>query len=66
MEYLPPYFLDLNPIKEAFSKIKAYLCHHRDYYSTTMGYSIIFDMYEIVEIISPLDTAGYYEHAGYF
>lgn len=53
-------------IEEVFSKIKAYLHHHCDYYSTTIGYGIIFDMYEIVEIITPLDAAGYYEHAGYF
>jgi transposase len=66
VEYLPPYSPDLNPIEEAFSKIKAYLRCHRDYYSTTMGYGIIFDMYKIVEIITPLDAAGYYEHTGYF
>lgn len=66
VEYLPPYLLDLNPIEEAFSKIKAYIRRHQDYYDTTMGYGIIFDMYEIVEIITPLDAAGYYEHAGYF
>ena len=26
IEYLPPYSPDLNPIEEAFSKIKAFIC----------------------------------------
>jgi hypothetical protein len=56
----------LSLIEEAFSKIKAYIHHHCDYYRSTMGYSIIFEMYEIVEIITPLDALGYYEHAGCF
>jgi transposase len=27
--FLPPYSLDLNPIEEAFSKIKAWICCNR-------------------------------------
>jgi hypothetical protein len=66
VEYLPPYSPDLNPIEEAFSKIKAYLHHHHDYYGATAGAGIMFDMYEVVDIITPLDAVGYFLHAGYF
>ena len=66
VEYLPPYFPDLNPIEEAFSKIKHFLRHHQDYYLSENGDRILFDMYEIVEIITGDDAAGYYMHAGYF
>ena len=66
IEYLPPYSPDLNPIEEAFSKIKAFICHHRDYYGSTTSDGIMFDMYEIVDIITPDDEAGYFIHTGYF
>jgi len=66
IKYLPPYSPDLNPIEEAFSKIKAFICRHCDYYGTTAGDGIMFDMYEIVDIITPDDAAGYFIHAGYF
>lgn len=64
--YLPPYSPDLNPIEEAFSKIKHFIRRHRDYYSATDGSGIMFDMYEVVDIITPHDAAGYLAHAGYF
>jgi transposase len=64
--YLPPYSPDLNLIEEAFSKIKHFIRRHRDYYSATGGSGIMFDMYEVVDIITPRDAAGYFAHAGYF
>jgi len=66
IEYLPPYSPDLNPIEEAFSKIKHYLRRHHDYYLATTGDGILYDMYEIMDIITPEDAEGYYMHAGYF
>jgi transposase len=66
VEYLPPYSPDLNPIEECFSKIKHFLRRHRDYYSQTIGDGILFDMYEIMDIITANDAAGYFRHAGYF
>ena len=66
IEYLPPYSPDFQPIEEAFSKIKAFLQRHHTYYSQTMGDGILFDMFEITEIITQGDTAGYFMHAGYF
>jgi hypothetical protein len=31
-----------------------------------MDDEILYDMYEVMDIISPEDAAGYYGHAGYF
>jgi len=56
----------LNPIEEVFSKIKAFLRRHRDYYSQITGDGILFDMYEIMDIITADDAAGYFMHSGYF
>jgi transposase len=66
IEYLPPYSPDLNPIEEAFSKIKHWLRRHQDYYCVTTDDGILFDMYEVLEIITPEDAEGYFVHAGYF
>jgi hypothetical protein len=66
IEFLPPYSPDLNPIEEAFSKIKHWLRRHQDYYLATTGDGIMFDMYEVLEIITPDDAHGYFIHAGYF
>ena len=66
VEFLPPYSPDLNPIEEAFSKIKHWLRHHQEYYLATTRYGIIFDMYEVMDIIIPDDAYRYFIHAGYF
>jgi transposase len=66
IEYLPPYSPDLNPIEEAFSKIKHFIRRHNAYYNTTTGDGILFDMYEVMDIITPDDSDGYFIHAGYF
>lgn len=63
VEYLPPYSPDLNPIEEAFSKIKHFLRRHQDYYLATTDDGILYDMYEVMDIITPEDAAGYYGHA---
>lgn len=47
IEYLPPYSPDLNPIEEAFSKIKHFIRRHNTYYEATVGDGILFDMYEV-------------------
>ena len=66
VEYLPPYSPDLNPIEEAFSKIKSFLRHHHEYYQAKTGDGMLYDMYEIMEIITDIDAIGYFMHAGYF
>jgi len=66
IEYLPPYSPDLNPIEEAFSKIKHWVRRHQGYYGTAEGDGIIYDMLEVLDIITPSDACGYFIHAGYF
>jgi len=53
IEYLPPYSPDLDPIEEAFSKIKHFIQHHNTYYNSATGDGILFDMYEVTDIITP-------------
>jgi transposase len=66
LEYLPPYSPNLNPIEEAFSQIKHFLRRHQDYYVATTGDGILYDMYEVLDIVSGSNAAGYFAHAGYF
>jgi hypothetical protein len=63
---LPPYSPDLNPIEEAFSKLKHFIRRHQDYYLATTDDGIIYDMYEVMEIVTPMDAAGYFANGGYF
>jgi transposase len=67
--YLPPYSPDLNPIEEAFSKIKAWIRRNNDIF--TYGpddepHALIYDMLEAMDIIMESDAIGYFIHAGYF
>ena len=66
IEYLLPYSPDLNPIEEAFSKIKYWIRRHQEYYSATEGDGIIYDMLEVLDIVTPSDACGYFSNAGYF
>jgi transposase len=65
IEYLPPYSADLNPIEEAFSKVRHWIRPHQIYYSAR-GAGIFYDMWEVLDIITPSDAEGYFFHAGYF
>jgi transposase len=66
IEFLPPYSPDLNPIEEAFSKIKASIRHHSDIFRASIGAALIYDMKIAMEIITPPDAEGYFMHVGYF
>lgn len=59
--YLPAYSPDLNPIEEAFSKVKAFLRSAAprtlDDHSTAM--------WAALRTITPQDAAGWFAHAGY-
>lgn len=59
--YLPPYSPDLNPIEEAFSKIKALLrkaaARTREALIEALGVAI--------SAVSPTDAIGFFEHCGY-
>ena len=65
IEFLPPYSPDLNPIEEAFSKVKAFLCHHWALL-VREGDGMLFDLMEITEVVTASDAVGYFLHAGYF
>ncbi len=59
--YLPPYSPDLNPIEEAFSKVKTFLRSAQprtlDDHSTAI--------WAALRTITPQDAAGWFAHAGY-
>jgi len=59
--YLPPYSPDLNPIEEAFAKIKTLLrrveARTREALMEAMGWSL--------DAVSASDARGFFEHRGY-
>jgi len=59
--YLPPYSPDLNPIEEAFAKIKTLLrrveARTREALMEAMGWSL--------DAVSASDAWGFFEHRGY-
>ncbi len=59
--YLPPYSPDLNPIEEAFSKIKALIrkaeARSREALIEAMGAAI--------SAVTAQDARGFFEHCGY-
>ena len=59
--YLPPYSPDLNPIEEAFSKVKAGLRTAAPRTLADHGTA----MWAALRTISPQDAAGWFAHAGY-
>ncbi len=59
--FLPSYSLDLNPIEEAFSKIKAVL---RKVGARTRE-ALLKAMEETLSAVTPQDAAGRLAHAGY-
>ncbi|KAF7376787.1 DDE-3 domain-containing protein [Mycena sanguinolenta] len=67
--YLPPYSPDLNPIEEAFSKIKSWIHRNNDiftYGDDDEPHALIYDMMEAMNVVTELDAIGYFIHAGYF
>lgn len=62
--YLPPYSPDLNPIEEAISKIKAWIRHNGDLYTSDDG--LLYDIKLAMDVISPEDALSYFHHAGYY
>ncbi len=59
--YLPPYSLDLNPIEEAFAKLKGLLrkaeARSREVLIEAMG--------QALEALTVRDARGFFEHRGY-
>lgn len=63
--FLPPYSPDLNPIEEAFSKIKSWIRRNYDLFAVP-GDGMFYDVREALDIITPEDAQGYMRHSGYF
>ena len=63
VRFLPPYSPDLNPIEEAFSKLKAYLRENDAAYSSTKAARLLVAMG--FSTITTEDCCGYFRHAGY-
>jgi transposase len=59
--YLPAYSPDLNPIEEAFSKIKAMLRRVR----ARTKEALVDALGEALSAVSAQDARGYFDHAGY-
>ena len=59
--YLPPYSPDLNPIEEAFSKVKGLL---RGFAARTHG-ALIEAMGRALSAVTSPDARGYFAHCGY-
>jgi hypothetical protein len=66
--YLLAYSPDLNPIKEAFSSIKAWLHGHRDYVLGEVegdGGDLYGVIWEAIYSVTPEDTYGWFQHCEY-
>ena len=59
--YLPPYSPDLNPIENAFSKLKQ-LIRSAEHRSRDALWS---DMQRMLDLITPEDSKGFFRHCGY-
>ncbi|KIK91252.1 hypothetical protein PAXRUDRAFT_149911, partial [Paxillus rubicundulus Ve08.2h10] len=57
--YLPLYSPNYNPIKQAFSAIKAYLCYHSE--DTSFMMAIV----QVCQSITPDKAKGYSKASGY-
>jgi len=61
LAFLPPYSPDLNPIEQAFSKIKHWM---RAAQARTLD-AICSEIRRLIRAIEPIECANYFENAGY-
>jgi transposase len=61
LEYLPPYSPDLNPIENAFSKLKRAL---RDWAARTVD-GVYDGLRQLIHRFSPAECLNYFRHCGY-
>ena len=59
--YLPPYSPDLNPIEEAFSKVKGLLRRSQ----ARTREALVEAMGQALDAVSARDTRGFFRHCGY-
>jgi transposase len=61
LRYLPPYSPDLNPIEQAFSKLKAHLRKHKERSLEGLWKRIG----ELIDDFMPIECENFYRNAGY-
>jgi transposase len=61
LRYLPPYSPDLNPIEQAFSKLKAHLQKHKERSVESLWNRIG----SLLETFTPQECQNFFRHAGY-
>ncbi len=61
LRFLPPYSPDLNPIEQAFSKLKAHLRKHAERSIESLWRRIG----ELIPEFSPTECRNFFQHAGY-
>jgi hypothetical protein len=67
--YLPPYLPDLNPIKECFSFIKHYICHHGEAFHNVVELGDVADpfafLYGTLDTVTAALSTAWFHHSGY-
>ena len=61
LRYLPPYSPDLNPIEQAFSKLKAHLRKHKERSVENLWDRIG----KLLDSFTPIECQNFFRHAGY-
>ena len=61
LRYLPPYSPDLNPIEQAFAKLKAHLRKHAERSVETLWARIG----ALIDDFTPAECRNFFSHAGY-
>lgn len=61
LRYLPPYSPDLNPIEQAFSKLKAHLRKHKERSVESLWNRIG----SLLDGFTPAECQNFFRHAGY-
>ncbi len=61
LRYLPPYSPDLNPIEQAFSKLKAHLRKHKERSVESLWQRIG----KLLDDFTPTECRNFFRHAGY-
>lgn len=61
LRYLPPYSPDLNPIEQAFSKLKAHLRKHKERSVDSLWNRIA----SLLDAFTPQECQNFFRHAGY-
>jgi transposase len=61
LRYLPPYSPDLNPIEQAFSKLKAHLRKHKERSLESLWQRIG----KLLSSFTPAECQNFFRHAGY-